>query len=194
VLSQLRWGERAVAHLLDQLLWTTPKKKSGVRERVHYGPLDVEDLGRVYEALLELEPGLANEPMCRLRRQKLEVVVPLAQGEKYRPPRPLGEGPGVRAVRDFVRGSSLLHFRRTLPVKELILTAPPALGDAAFFAQEAPHREGKGWPSVNGRASVRNPGTRPNAALLGTTSDSGSGSETCDAGRPRRPSSRSPVR
>jgi hypothetical protein len=85
VLSQLRWGERAIAHLLDQLLWTTPKKKVGTRERVHYGPLDVEDLGRVYEALLELEPGIATEPMCRLRRQKLEVVVPIAQGEKYRP-------------------------------------------------------------------------------------------------------------
>ena len=85
VLSQLRWGERAVAHLFDQLLWTSPKKKAGARERVHYGPLDVEDLGRVYEALLELEPGIATEPMCRLRRQKLEVVVPIAQGEKYRP-------------------------------------------------------------------------------------------------------------
>ena len=89
VLSQLRWGERAVAHLLDQLLWTTPKKKGGARERVHYGPLDVEDLGRVYEALLELEPGIASEPMCRLRRQKLEVVVPIAQGEKYRPATPV---------------------------------------------------------------------------------------------------------
>lgn len=96
VLSKLRWGERAVAHLLDQLLWTTPKKKGGTRERVHYGPLDVEDLGRVYEALLELEPGIASEPMCRLRRQKLEVVVPMAQGEKYRPtsPLPMGEGQG----------------------------------------------------------------------------------------------------
>jgi hypothetical protein len=89
VLSQLHWGERAVAHLLDQLLWTTPKKKGGSRERVHYGPLDVEDLGRVYEALLELEPGIASEPMCRLRRQKLEVVVPGAQGEKYRPAKPV---------------------------------------------------------------------------------------------------------
>ena len=89
VLSKLRWGERAVAHLLDQLLWTTPKKKGGTRERVHYGPLDVEDLGRVYEALLELEPGIATEPMCRLRRQKLEVVVPMAQGEKYRPAKPV---------------------------------------------------------------------------------------------------------
>lgn len=83
VLSQLKWGERACAALLDCLLWTQPKRGRTSRERVYYGPLDVEDLGRVYEALLELEPGIAEEPMCRLRRQKLEVVVPLAQGEKY---------------------------------------------------------------------------------------------------------------
>ncbi|MBD2358144.1 N-6 DNA methylase [Tolypothrix sp. FACHB-123] len=89
VLSQLRWGEWAVAHLLDQLLWTAKKRGSDTRERVHYGPLDVEDLGRVYEALLELEPGITSEPMCRLRRQKLEVVVPVAQGEKYRPVTPV---------------------------------------------------------------------------------------------------------
>lgn len=84
VLSELKWGERACASLLDCLLWTQPKRGRTSRERVYYGPLDVEDLGRVYEALLELEPGIAEEPMCRLRRQKLEVVVPLAQGEKYR--------------------------------------------------------------------------------------------------------------
>jgi len=83
ILSGLEWGERAVAHLLDRLLWTSRRRGSDARERVHYGSLDVEDLGRVYEALLELEPGIAAEPMCRLRRQKLEVVVPIAQGEKY---------------------------------------------------------------------------------------------------------------
>lgn len=85
ILSNLHWGEHAVAHLLDRLLWTPKKRGSEARERVHYGPLDVEDLGRVYEALLELEPGYSTETMCRLRRQKLEVVVPAAQGEKYRP-------------------------------------------------------------------------------------------------------------
>lgn len=81
LLSSLRWGEVAVAHLLNRLLWSDTRRG---RERVHYGPLDVEDLGRVYEALLELEPGIATEPMCRLRRQKLEVVVPAAQGNKYK--------------------------------------------------------------------------------------------------------------
>lgn len=84
ILSTLRWTEQGVARLLDRLLWTTPQRGVTSRERVHYGPLDVEDLGRVYEALLELDPGIASEQMCRLRRAKLEVVVPAAQGERYR--------------------------------------------------------------------------------------------------------------
>lgn len=79
----LRWGERAVAKLLGHLLWTSGDGK-GERERVHYGTLWVEDLGSVYEALLELEPGISAEPMCRLRRGKLEVVLPAAQGQTYR--------------------------------------------------------------------------------------------------------------
>jgi hypothetical protein len=98
LLTRLTWGERAVAHLLDQLLWTAPKRGSSSRERVHYGPLDVEDLGRVYEALLELEPGIATEPMCRLRRQKLEVVVPLAQGVRYQAAGVAEQGPGDEEV------------------------------------------------------------------------------------------------
>lgn len=90
ILDSLHWSEQAVAQLLDALLWTPADKKGSRstdgagRERVHYGSLDVEDLGRVYEALLELEPGIASEPMCRLRRAKLEVVVPVAQGAPYR--------------------------------------------------------------------------------------------------------------
>jgi len=84
LLGPLKWSEQAVALLLDSLLWTPGDGKTE-RERVHYGALDVEDLGRVYEALLELEPGIATEPMCRLRRNKLEVVLPAAQGNTYRP-------------------------------------------------------------------------------------------------------------
>ena len=75
-LDALNWGERGVALLLDRLLWTTPRGRA--RERVHYGALDVEELGRVYEALLELEPGIAATDMLRLRRARLEVVVPAA--------------------------------------------------------------------------------------------------------------------
>ena len=82
LLERLAWGERAVALLLDRLLWTTPKGRA--RERVHYGALDVEELGRVYEALLELEPGITTAPMARLRRAKLEVVVPVKHAARYR--------------------------------------------------------------------------------------------------------------
>jgi hypothetical protein len=85
ILGRLEWTETAIAKLLDNLLWTRTGRGATARERVHYGPLDVEDLGRVYEALLELEPGITAETMCRLRRAKLEVVVPAAQGERYKP-------------------------------------------------------------------------------------------------------------
>ncbi len=82
LLDCLAWGERSVALLLDRLLWTTPKGRE--RERVHYGSLNVEELGHVYEALLELEPGIAVFPMARLRRAKLEVVVTAEQAERHR--------------------------------------------------------------------------------------------------------------
>lgn len=99
ILGRLHWTETAIAKLLDNLLWTRSGRGATSRERVHYGPLDVEDLGRVYEALLELEPGITSETMCRLRRAKLEVVVPAAQGERYKPTAsspspPSGEGRG----------------------------------------------------------------------------------------------------
>lgn len=73
-LDALTWGERGVALLLDRLLWTTPPGRA--RERVHYGALDVEELGRVYEGLLDLEPGIAVTEMLRLRRSRLDVVLP----------------------------------------------------------------------------------------------------------------------
>jgi hypothetical protein len=76
LLDGLEWGERAVASLLDQLLWTVPRGRE--RERVHYGSLDVEELGRVYESLLDLEPDVATAPMIRTRRGRLEAVVPAA--------------------------------------------------------------------------------------------------------------------
>jgi hypothetical protein len=75
-LDRLQWGERAVALLLDRLLWTEPRGRE--RERVHYGSLDVEELGRIYEALLDLEPAIAMSPMIRTRRGRLETVIPAA--------------------------------------------------------------------------------------------------------------------
>ena len=104
LLDRLAWGERAVALLLDRLLWTTPKGRA--RERVHYGALDVEDLGRVYEALLELEPGITTAPMSRLRRAKLEVVLPAEQAARYRDAKPVRLGRDGRGSRTSLPGGS----------------------------------------------------------------------------------------
>ncbi len=81
LLDRLAWGERGVAVLLDRLLWASPKGRP--RERIHYGSLDVEELGHIYEALLELEPGIAAVPMVRLRRGKLEIVVTAEQAGQH---------------------------------------------------------------------------------------------------------------
>jgi hypothetical protein len=107
LLDGLTWGERAVALLLDRLLWTTPKGRA--RERVHYGSLDVEDLGRVYEALLELEPGITAVPMSRLRRAKLEVVLPAEQAARYREGGAVGTGTRLTWVDDIPAGRFFLR-------------------------------------------------------------------------------------
>jgi len=73
-IDRLMWGDRAVALLLDKLLWTEPRGRP--RERVHFGALDVEVLGQIYESLLDLTPDVAREPMTRVRRGRVEAVVP----------------------------------------------------------------------------------------------------------------------
>ena len=107
LLDRLAWGERAVALLLDRLLWTTPKGRP--RERVHYGALDVEELGHVYEALLELEPGIATAPMSRLRRANLEVVVPAERGAPYRDGGGGGAGTRVTWIEEIPAGRFYLR-------------------------------------------------------------------------------------
>ena len=74
LLDRLTWGDRAVAILLDRLIWIVSDR--GERARVHYGSLDVEDLGSIYEGLLEQEPGIATEKLIRVRRGKVESVIP----------------------------------------------------------------------------------------------------------------------
>ena len=72
-IDRLHWGEHAVALLLDRLLWTAPRGRE--RERVQYGTLDVEELGRIYESLLDLQPDIATSPMIRMRHGRFEAVV-----------------------------------------------------------------------------------------------------------------------
>jgi len=146
LLDRLSWGEAAVAQLLDALLWT-PGDGRLERERVHYGALDVEDLGRVYEALLELEPGITTEPMCRLRRAKLEVVVPSAQGNPYRANAPneeseadatedTEEDPGDEET-EAPRGATRVVFIEDIPANQFFLRV--GLGRKSTGSYYTPH-------------------------------------------------------
>lgn len=115
-LEHRRWGDRAVAILLDRLIWTCPQGRE--RARIHYGSLDVEDLGGVYEGLLELEPGIAMEPLVRLRRGRTEAVAPangspadIAPGQFY-----LRTGNLRKSTGSFYTPHEFVHFlvRETL--------------------------------------------------------------------------------
>lgn len=156
VLDRLRWGDRAVALLLDRLLWTAPNGRP--RERIHYGALDVEVLGGVYESLLELEPGVATQPMIRLRRGRQDSVIPAGDA---RPDAietiPAGQfflrhGQGRKSSGSFYTPASLVRFlvRATLepacsasstaddpnPVAILRLkVVDPAMGSGHFLVE-----------------------------------------------------------
>ncbi len=128
-LDSLGWGDPAVAVLLDRLLWTTAKGQP--RERVHYGSLDVEDLGHIYEALLELEPGIASEPMVRQRRAKREIVVPReGGGEGAGDPIPPGRfflrtGTGRKSTGSYYTPHALVRFLVRETLGPLVAAASP---------------------------------------------------------------------
>ena len=128
-LDALQWSDHAAAVLLDRLLWTTPRGRE--RERVQYGPLDVEELGRVYEALLELEPGIACQPMMRLRRGRLEVVVPVEHAQDRRAPDDT-DSDDVKSSDD----SSVVR-RQDIPVGQFYLRV--GLGRKATGSYYTPH-------------------------------------------------------
>jgi hypothetical protein len=126
LLDRLEWGENAVAILLDRLIWT--KTAGHERARVHYGSLDVEDLGSVYEGLLEQEPAIATEPIIRMRRGKLESVLPagteppnIQPGEFH-----LRSGMGRKATGSFYTPHEFVHFlvRETLDPMIAALSPP----------------------------------------------------------------------
>jgi hypothetical protein len=72
VLDEARLPDAVVARLMLDLATATPRRGVG-RERVSFRELDIENLGAVYEGLLEYEPRIARETMIEL----------LVQGRSY---------------------------------------------------------------------------------------------------------------
>ena len=68
LLDEVRLPDRAVARLVLDLATTAPRRGVG-RERVSFRELDIENLGAVYEGLLEYEPRIAGETTLEVRVQ-----------------------------------------------------------------------------------------------------------------------------
>jgi hypothetical protein len=68
LLDEARLPDAAVAQLMLDLATTAPRRGVG-RERVSFRELDIENLGAVYEGLLEYEPRIAHETTLELRVQ-----------------------------------------------------------------------------------------------------------------------------
>jgi len=76
--SRLRLGDAEVAALLFCLATAKPRRGVG-RERISYRELAIEQLGSVYEGLLEYEPKIAEVTMFDLRIAGREFVLPPAE-------------------------------------------------------------------------------------------------------------------
>lgn len=73
LIESLVWGDGTVAEVLDKLT-RVPGRAEGL-VRLSYRELDVEQLGAIYETLLERTLELAQEPMWRIRLDARELVV-----------------------------------------------------------------------------------------------------------------------
>ena len=72
LLDHLALGRRPGGHALDALCFTRASTDGG-RQRIAYAELGVEELGSVYESLLDLEP-VARDGRCRARRTAAPAV------------------------------------------------------------------------------------------------------------------------
>ncbi|MFG3033991.1 Eco57I restriction-modification methylase domain-containing protein [Streptomyces sp. NPDC048253] len=81
-----RVTDRVVFEILDALLTLRARKGFKGRERLSYKGLDVEQIGHVYEGLLEYGCKWADEPYVGVsfgRDKKYEAVLPLARLEEW---------------------------------------------------------------------------------------------------------------
>lgn len=81
-----RVTDRVVYEILDALLTLRARKGFKGRERLSYKGLDVEQIGHVYEGLLEYGCRWADEPYVGVsfgRDKKYEAVLPLARLEEW---------------------------------------------------------------------------------------------------------------
>ncbi len=150
LLNAISVPDDALAGVLRELSVTPPTRERG-RERIDYQDLGVEQLGAVYEGLLEFEPKVAAEPMVEIRYKDGNVVIPTRERRDYPIARTfetghfyLGHGAGRKTSGSYYTPQPLVDFvvRRTLGqlvqgrTAEQILelkVVDPAMGSGAFL-------------------------------------------------------------
>ena len=150
LLNTIRVPDDALAGVLRELSVTPPTRERG-RERIDYQDLGVEQLGAVYEGLLEFEPKVAAEPMVEIRYKDGNVIIPVRERRDYPIARTfetgqfyLGHGGGRKMSGSYYTPQPLVDFvvRRTLGplvqgrTAEQILelkVVDPAMGSGAFI-------------------------------------------------------------
>ncbi|HOA62269.1 MAG: type I restriction endonuclease subunit M [Verrucomicrobia bacterium] len=78
VIAKLKLSDRVAGRLVLTLATTKPRRGVG-RERVSYRELEIEQLGSVYEGLLEYEPRTADQTMIEVVVQERDFVLTPAE-------------------------------------------------------------------------------------------------------------------
>ena len=78
IIQRLRLDDRTVGGLLLTLATTQPRRGVG-RERISFRELEIEQLGSVYEGLLEYEPAIAPETLIHVAAQGREYALTPAE-------------------------------------------------------------------------------------------------------------------
>jgi hypothetical protein len=83
LLEKCRVSDDCMVEVLQTLSRTQPQKRLG-RERIAYGELGVEELGAIYEGLLQYEPFIAKEEMAVVESKGEQIILPsrLAVGQE----------------------------------------------------------------------------------------------------------------
>jgi N-6 DNA Methylase len=202
LLHTIRISDRALYKMLLPLSVTPPTKDRG-RERIDYRDLGVEQLGSVYEGLLEFEPRVATEPMVEVRYKDVHVIIPTREQRDYKVERDvesgqfyLGRGAGRKTSGSYYTPQPLVDFLVERTLKPLVegkkpeeilelKVVDPAMGSGAFlvgaclYLADAYARAVREQEQLNGNQH-NNDGLATNLTVDTATADSVINSESAE--------------
>jgi hypothetical protein len=112
-------------------LTTRPSADGGARERIAYGDLGVEQLGTVYETLLDYEPTVRRRTGARTPAAQYDVLLGRSSGVR----KATGTFYTPQAIADYVVRHTLGPLVRNAPPEQILALriVDPAMGSGAFL-------------------------------------------------------------